>query len=97
MPTSPRSPQVRTFLASSMSAADIAKKVGFTTGLVYVLKSKMKSAGKRGPGRPRKASSPAGLDGLAGILEAVKGSEMQRAKLHGALEKIQAVIADALA
>src|SRR6188474_1238499 len=65
-----KSAQVRALLATGMSAADIAKKVGCTTGLAYVIKSKMKAGGRRGPGRPRKASAPSGLDGLAGILDA---------------------------
>ena len=53
-------------------------------------------APKRGPGRPPKAASPR-LDCLAGILDAVKQSDRERAQLRSALERIQAVIADALA
>jgi len=56
----------------------------------------MGKAGKRGPGRPPKVATP-GLDGLAGIIDAVKNTERERAQLRGALEKIQAVLADALA
>jgi len=91
-----KSGQVRALLATGMSAADIAKKVGCTTGLVYVIKSKMKS-GKRGPGRPAKVGSRSGLDGLSGILDTVKNAERERAQLRAALEKIQALLADALA
>jgi transposase-like protein len=93
-----RSDQVRALLGTGMSAADIAKKVGCTPNLVYVIKSKAGASAKRGLGRPPRArSTSSGLDGLAGILEAVKDNEIQRAKLRGALEKIQAVLADALA
>jgi transposase-like protein len=95
---SSKSAQVRTLLAAGMSAADIAKKVGCTTGLVYVIKSKMKSTGKRGPGRPpRTRSTSFGLDGIAGILDTVRNSERERTQLRAALEKMQAVIAEALA
>ena len=37
------------------------------------------------------------MDGLAGIVAAVKNTERERTQLRGALEKIQAVLADALA
>ncbi|HEX6943208.1 MAG TPA: hypothetical protein VF128_09800 [Gemmatimonadaceae bacterium] len=70
---------------------------GCTTGLVYVIKSKMGKSGKRGPGRPARVGSRSGLDGLAGILDTVKNAERERAQLRAALEKIQAVLADALA
>jgi len=51
---------------------------------------------KRGPGRPRKNAAPA-LDGsLEGIVAAVKSSEQAKARYRGALEKIQAILADAL-
>ena len=93
---SSKSDQVRALLATGMSAADIAKKVGCTVNLVYVIRSKMGQAGKRGPGRPRKVST-SGMDGLEGIVAAVKNTERERTQLRGALEKIQAVLADALA
>ena len=79
-----------------MGAADIAKKVGCTPGLVYVIKSTSKKAGKRGPGRPAKAAL-SGLDGITGILDMVKNTDRERVQLRGVLEKIQAVIASALA
>ena len=93
---SSKSAQVRALLATGMSAADIAKKVGCSVNLVYVIKSSMGRTGKRGPGRPRKVATP-GLDGLAGIIDAVKNTERERAQLRASLEKIQAVLADALA
>ena len=52
---------------------------------------------KRGPGRPRKNAAPV-LDGsLESIVAAVKTSERDKARYRGALEKIQAILADALA
>lgn len=95
-----KSAQVRALLATGMAAADIAKKVGCSTPLVYTIKASMKRGGggaKRGPGRPPKAASSPSFDGLSGILAAVKQSENERAHLRAALERIQAVIADALA
>ena len=93
---SSKSDQVRALLATGMSATDIAKKVGCSLPLVYIIKSQMGKAGKRAPGRPRKVST-SGMDGLEGIVAAVKNTERERTQLRGALEKIQAVLADALA
>lgn len=94
-----KSAQVRTLLAAGMKPTDIAKKVGCSTNLVYVVKSnaggpRPRASKRRGPGRPAKATS--GVDGLAGILAAVKNSERDRVAMRAALEKIQAVIADVL-
>jgi hypothetical protein len=95
-----KSGQVRALLSSGMSAAAIAKKVGCTVGLVYNIKSTSGMTGRavvrRGPGRPRKVVATSGLDGIAGILDAVKSSERERTQLRTALERVQAVIADAL-
>jgi hypothetical protein len=94
-----KSGKIRELLGTSMSASDIAKKLGCTTALVYNVKARMGgSPAKRGPGRPPKAASTGGsFDGLSGILDAVKNSERERAQMRAALERIQAVIADALA
>ncbi len=94
-----KSGQIRELLKTGMSAGDIAKKLGCTPALVYNVKARLSGgAKKRGPGRPPKAASaPASHDGLAGILEAVKGSENERLRLRAALEKIQAVLSAALA
>ncbi len=94
-----KSGKIRSLLATGMSAGDIAKKVGCTPALVYNVKARMGGGGasKRGPGRPRVATTVAGHNGLAGILDAVKNTERERAQLRSALERIQAVIADALA
>jgi len=95
-----KSAQVRDLLAAGMKPTDIAKNVGCSTNLVYVVKSNAggPNAGgskRRGPGRP--AKEDAAVDGLAGILAAVKNGERDRAAMRTALERIQSVIADALA
>jgi|SRR5712671_3336098 len=90
-----KSSQVRDLLNTGMSVADIAKKVGCTVGLVYNVKSTSGVATKRGPGRPRKVGN-AHLDGIAGIVAAVQSGERERSRLRVALERVQAVIADAL-
>lgn len=96
-----KSGQIRELLKTDMSVGDIAKKLGCTPALVYNVKARAAGGGKRkrGPGRPPKAkttATPSGLDGIAGILDAVKNSERERTQLRGALEKIQAILADAL-
>jgi hypothetical protein len=56
------------------------------------------AAPKRGPGRPPKAASAVAFDGtLESIVNAVKGSEQAKARYRAALEKIQTILADALA
>ena len=92
-----RSAQVRKLLKTKMSAAAIAKKVGCTVGLVYNVKSTSGKAKKRGPGRPRKSAARTDLSSLAGILAAVKNSDRERAQMRAALERIQALVSDALA
>ncbi len=54
---------------------------------------------RRGPGRPRKvANAGAALDGtLDGIVSAVKASQQANARYRNALQKIQSILADALA
>jgi hypothetical protein len=97
---SSKSGRIRALLSTGMSASEIAKKVGATTGLVYVVKSNMgtsKPAGKHGPGRPRKVAASTAVEGLDGILAAVKNSERERTELRAALEKIRGVIAGVLA
>jgi hypothetical protein len=83
--------------APALSASDIAKKVGATPALVYNIKARMGGGGaKRGPGRPRSTGSGSSMDGLAGILDAVKGAERERSRLRAALERIQSILVDAL-
>lgn len=56
------------------------------------------AAPKRGPGRPPKSASAIAFDGtLEGIVNAVKGSEQAKNRYRQALERIQAILADALA
>jgi transposase-like protein len=93
-----KSGQIRAMLATGAGVAEIAEKVGCTPALVYNVKARMGGAPKRGPGRPPKAkAAPAvALNSIEGIVAAVKGAEQQRSRLRSALEKIQAVLADAL-
>ena len=93
---SSKSEQVRALLATGMSATDIAKKVGCSVPLVYMMKAAMGRAGKRVTGRARKVPG-AEMNGLAGIVEAVKNTERERAQLRGALEQIQGIIGATLA
>lgn len=89
-----------------MTAAEIAKKVGCTVALVYNIKSKDAGGGTakakagakpgRKPGRKAAAPSIGGSD-LGAILTAVKNAEIERLQMRAALEKISAVINDALA
>lgn len=78
-----------------MSVADIARKVGCTTGLVYNVKSATGATAKRGPGRPRKTAAPS-MDGLDGILAVVKNAERERTQLRAALVRIHGVVGDVL-
>ncbi|MBZ0154185.1 MAG: hypothetical protein K8J09_21885 [Planctomycetes bacterium] len=50
---------------------------------------------KRGPGRPPKQKSTT-FDSLEGIVNAVKSSEQAKNRYRAALERIQAILADAL-
>lgn len=85
-----------------MTAAEIAKKVGCTVALVYNIKSKAAGGtpAKGKPGRKpgRKVAVPASNAGdLGAILDAVKNAEKERVQMRAALEKISAIINDALA
>lgn len=96
---SSKSGKIRALLGSGMSAAEIAKKVGCTVALVYNIKSKAaggsKPKAKRGR-KPAATSAVAGAD-LSAILSAVKNAEKERMQMRAALEKISALIDDALA
>ncbi|MEO5617279.1 MAG: hypothetical protein ABIS67_05880 [Candidatus Eisenbacteria bacterium] len=97
---SSKSARVRELLNTGMSPNDIAAKVGCTVGLVYNIKSTSGMTGravvKRRPGRPRKVAAAASLDGFAGIVEAVKNGERERAQLRAALGRIQGILAETL-
>jgi hypothetical protein len=93
-----KSGKIRELLKTGMSAGEIARKLGCTPALVYNVKARLGGGGvtKRGPGRPRAAAS-GGLDGLSGILDAVKDAERERTRLRGVLERIQSILEDSLA
>jgi hypothetical protein len=103
---SSKSGKIRGLLSSGLTAAEIAKKVGCTVALVYNIKSKDAGGGTakakagakpgRKPGRKAAAPSIGGSD-LGAILTAVKNAEIERLQMRAALEKISAVINDALA
>lgn len=102
-PSSPdsKSAQIRALLDKGMSAGAIAKQVGCSRNLVYVVKSNSrgsasKPAGRRGPGLPGKANAGAAI-GLEGIVAAVKGAEREREAMRAALLRIQEVVGQALA
>ena len=101
-PSSPdsKSAKIRALLASGMAAGAIAKQVGCSRNLVYVVKSNAKAGRetatkRRGPGRPGKTPSVAAA-GLDGILAAVKNSEREREALRAALFRIRDTVAAAL-
>ncbi|MFN7590839.1 MAG: hypothetical protein ACK5UQ_20345, partial [Planctomycetota bacterium] len=79
--------KIRALLAAGTPEVDIAKKLGCAPQLVYKVRVRLNGGKKsgRGPGRPRKSVAPAAaMDGLAGIVDMVKKSEAERARLHGA-------------
>ena len=92
---SSKSGRIRALLGSGMSVAEIAKKVGCSVQLVHNVKSASGKRARRGPGRPRKNTS-AGIDGLEGILAAVKSADRERSQMRGALERIQGIIGNVL-
>tara|TARA_R110002072_G_scaffold31466_4_gene96953 strand:- start:25220 stop:25555 length:336 start_codon:yes stop_codon:yes gene_type:complete len=98
---SSKSGKIRSLLSTGMTAAEIAKKVGCTVALVYNIKSKAAGGGpakkaKGKPGRKAAATAIAGGD-LGAILAAVKNAENERVQMRAALEKISAIIDNALA
>lgn len=99
-----KSDQIRELLKTGMAPADIAKKVGCSTNLVYVVKSTdgtgTRAPGrprgeetKRGPGRPPKAAAVAG-NGLDSVISAVRQSEQEHAKLVAAIQRIRGILAE---
>jgi len=98
-----KSGRIRELLGSGMSVAEIAKKIGATPALVYNVRARSQGGStrrgtvRRGPGRPRKSARVSStLDGVAGILEAVRSSERERAQMRAALEKIQRLISEVM-
>jgi hypothetical protein len=95
--TDSKSGQIRELLKSGKTAAEIAKAVGCTVGLVYNVKSSMsKGTGqpaKRGPGRPRKvAAAPSNTAGLDGVIASLKDGERERERLMRALQQIRGIL-----
>jgi len=85
---------VQALLGTGLSAADIAKQVGCTVGLVYNVKSKS-GAVRRGPGRPRKSSGGtqlASFDSLEAIVRAVNSSGAESARMRKAIERIRVIV-----
>src|SRR5262245_17356173 len=82
---SSKSGQIRELLKTGMKPMEIAKKLSCTPALVYNVKARLASGpAKRGPGRPPKAKSgrSTNVDGLGGLLEAVRNVEKERNELH---------------
>lgn len=95
-----KSGRIRALLSSGKSTAEIAKEVGCTPALVYNVKSAMGGAKRKG--RPVKSAkggsgSMSLGSGLEGILTALRDAERQQSRQRAALERIQAVLRDALA
>lgn len=97
--TDSKSGQIRELLKGGKTAAEIAKQVGCTVGLVYNVKSSMTKgtgtgqAAKRGPGRPRKvAAAPSATAGLDGVIASLKDGERERERLLRALQQIRGIL-----
>lgn len=102
-----KSAKIRELLKKGGSPAEIAKQVGATVSLVYTVRSNMGAAMKRGPGRPPKAKLPSrrgpgrprkatGVDGLDGLVTAIREQTKQAQQLRAALEKVRELVAGAL-
>ena len=96
---SSKSGKIRELLKTGMTPMEIAKKVGCTPALVYNVKARLEGPKKRGPGRPPKVKSgraSASVDGLDGLLAAVRSVEKERNEMRAVLEKVHAVLSSAL-
>lgn len=89
---SSKSGQVRALLRTGLSAAEIAKKVGCTVGLVYNVKSTSGATKKRGPGRPPRTTSSPTAASLDSIVAMVKASSVEAERLRRAVAQIRAVL-----
>jgi len=97
---SSKSGQIRELLKTGMSPMEIAKKVGCTPALVYNVKARLAGGPqKRGPGRPPKTRNGGAtrVDGLDGMLAAVRCVENERNEMRAVLEKVQTILSAALA
>ncbi|MCR9246067.1 MAG: hypothetical protein NXI31_13630 [bacterium] len=104
-PTS-KSAQIRKLLEGGAAPADIAKQVGCSLPLVYQVRTKMRGGGGKTAPKQRARATGAARKGtnmtdqlaqLSDIAAAVKNVEQDRTRLRATLEKIQTMIADALA
>lgn len=102
-----KSGRIRELLKKGGSPADIAKQVGATQSLVYYVRSSMGAAKKRGPGRPPKAKLPrrrgpgrprkaVGVDGLDGLVTAIREQSRQAQQLRDVLERVRELVESAL-
>lgn len=90
-----KSGKIRDLLKTGMKPADIAKKVGCTPALVYNVKARESGGGKTRKASKRSAA-PTNLSGIDDVLAAVRTSQQESLRMRRALEKIQAVLAEAL-
>lgn len=89
-----KSAQIRELLSAGMSGSDIAKQVGCSTNLVYVVKRKMKEGGGSGAPRARKLKANTLETGdLGAFLKSVRAMEKERDELRQALRTIHAELA----
>ncbi len=91
-----KSDQIRALLKIGVAPVDIAKKVGCSLPLVYQVRGagKRKKAAKGSKARRSKVTSPTST---ASVLVAVQQVERDRERMRKALERVHAIVADALA
>ena len=97
---SSKSGKIRELLQAGVKPMEIAKQVGCTSGLVYQVRLKMQGGGgrkrKTAASKKAKAAKAVKIEGLDGVLAAVRKSQQDSERMRAALVKIQAVLADAL-
>ncbi len=92
-----KSDRVRELLGSSMTAAEIGKKVGCSVNLVYAVKANTGVKSTRStlrPGRPRK--QPTSTDSLGELVTAFRAIERERNQLRQTLDQISQAVDGAL-
>jgi hypothetical protein len=94
--------KIRDLLKQGMKPMDIARRLKCAPPLVYNVRTRLASGPKKKVATKAKVGRPAkpaasNLGDLGGILAAVQGNEKDRQQMRKALERIQAVVADALA
>ena len=96
---SSKSGQIRELLKTGMTPMEIAKKLSCTPALVYNVKARLAGGPKkRGPGRPPKVKGGGAsrVDGLDGLLTAVRSVEKERNEMRAVLAKLQGILSSAL-